>query len=205
MKTLLVHYLPSGESSKTKKLVDVFLKAVEDSPVETLDLLQTQVPFFNLVSMAAYRKRNYQGQVLDSTETKSLEIQDRLMRQFKSADVIVMAHPMHNFGIPGLVKMYLDAVILKGETFEPGKKMMAGKKSLTLFTSGGIYTPDFVNLDYPNLDTLTVSAKINFRFMGVDEAEVIGTSLMDPTKAPERLEEASQKIHALIGRWYKTL
>jgi FMN-dependent NADH-azoreductase len=93
--------------------------------------------------------------------------------------------------------------MLHGETFKMGEKMMAGKKALTLYTAGGLYTPDLANLQYPNWDTLSLNAKINFTFMGFDEAEVIATSLRDPSLADQRLIEADGKIQALISKWYK--
>lgn len=203
MKTLLITYLPSGAASKTKMLLDVFLAEIGNRPLEIVNLLQEYVPFFTEESMAAYRKRNYQGQTLDDKESKSLEVQDKLVKQFKSADIVVMAYPMHNFGMPGIVKTYLDALMFKGETFARDKKVMAGKKSLTLFTSGGAYTPDLVNLEYPNWDTLSLNAKINFGFMGFDETQVITASLSDPSKTQEQLNEAYKKIHSILDRWYK--
>jgi FMN-dependent NADH-azoreductase len=202
MKTLIVKYLPSGVDSHTKKLLTKFTQALGNRPVETVDLLTEAVPIFNESSMAAYKKRNYMKQALSSTESAALAGQDRLTKQFKAADVVVMAYPMHNFGMPGVVKSYLDAVMLNGETFEMGKKLMAGKKALTLYAAGGVYTPDHVTLEYPHWDTLTVNAKINFIFMGFDQAEVVAASLRDPATEAERLGAASEKISALVKKWY---
>ena len=202
MKTLLVTYLPSGQYSKTKKLLDAFLSEIKDSQIEAIDLLNAKIPTFNLDSIPAYYKRNYQNLPLNSKEANLLSENDRLVKQLKSCDILVMAYPMHNFGMPALVKAYLDAVILNGETFEMGKKMMAGKKSLTLFTSGGTYNTELVNLEYPNWDTLTMLAKINFGFMGFDQSEVIGTSLRDPASEAEKLSQAVIKIKDIVKKWY---
>jgi len=202
MKTLVVKYLPTGADSKTKMLLDLFLQETAGQKIETLDLLKEEVPLFNEASIQAYYKRNYGGKKLDASEAKLLEKNDKLIAQLKSADVLVMAFPMHNFGIPAAAKAYLDAVIFNGETFEPGKKLMAGKKALTLFTSGGIYADDKFNFDYPNWNGIAFNAKINFNYMGFDEAEVIGTSLRDETKRAEHLEEMKNKIHAIVKKWY---
>ncbi len=203
MKTLIVTYLPSGTRSNTQKLLDLYKKEIGGEAYETLDLLKTQIPFFTEESMAAYGKRNYMGQALSTSEAQSLAKQDELTAQFKSADVIVFAHPMHNFGMPGLVKTYLDAVMLNGVTFEMGKKLMAGKKALTLYTAGGVYPQHQVSLDYPHWDALSLMTKINFSFMGFDETEVIGTSLRDPATAEINLADAQTRIQKLTNRWYK--
>lgn len=202
MKTLVVKYLPSGANSKTKKLLDLFLNGIKGKNIEVLDLLEEPMPIFDEDSIQAYYKRNYNGQKLNENEARLLEQNDHLVAQLKSADILVMAYPMHNFGMPAAVKAYLDAVIIKGETFDPGKKLMAGRKALTLFTSGGIYSEDSFNFEYPNWDTIRLLAKVNFGFMGFDESETISTSLRDEAKAEERLLETKKKIHKLIQKWY---
>lgn len=202
MKTLIIKYLPSGSRSHTLKLLNSFTQAIGNDSVETVDLLTEKIPFFNEASLGAYGKRNYMGQALSAEESALLAGQDRLIKQFKSADVVVMAYPMHNFGMPGIVKAYFDAIMFNGETFEMGKKVLAGKKALTLYTAGGIYTPDHVALDYPHWDTLSLNAKINFGFMGFDESEVIAASLRDPATEAERLNAAGEKIKTLVKKWY---
>ncbi len=203
MKTLVVKYLPSGANSKTKKLLDLFLNGIKGKDIEVVDLLEEPMPIFDEESVQAYYKRNYNGQKLNENEARLLEQNDHLVAQLKSADILVMAYPMHNFGMPAAVKAYLDAVIMKGETFEPGKKLMAGRKALTLFTSGGVYSEDSFNFEYPNWDTIRLLAKVNFGFMGFDESETISTSLRDEEKAEERLLEAKKKIHQIVQKWYR--
>ncbi len=80
---------------------------------------------------------------------------------------------------------------------------MEGRKALTLFTSGGIYGEEKVTLEYPNWNNLAFTAKINFNFMGYDEAEVIGTSLRDEKTAEKNLNDAHKKISAVVKKWYK--
>lgn len=203
MKTLVVKYLPSGANSKTKKLLDLFLQEIDGQKIETIDLLKEQMPIFNEASIQAYYKRNYGGQKLDANEAKLLEKNDKLIAQLKSCDVLVLASPMHNFGFPAAIKSYLDAVIFNGETFEMGKKLMAGKKALTLFTAGGIYAEESFGMEYPNWNTLKLLAQINFGFMGFDESQTIGTSLRDAATESERLAQMKEKIHAVVAKWYK--
>ena len=192
MKTLIVKYLPSGANSNTKKLLDLFLEQAKDHQITTIDLLKEQMPIFNEENIKAYYKRNYGGENLSENEAKLLEKNDQLITQLKDHDLLVLAFPMHNFGMPASVKAYLDAVIFKGETFDYGAKMMAGKNALVLFTSGGIYSEDVFNFDYPNWNSISLTAAANFSFMGFDNHKVIGTSLRD--KEVERLEEIKGKI-----------
>lgn len=210
MKTLIVKYLPSANNSNTKKLLDIFKENVT-SEIEELDLLKTNLPFFNEKSIAAYEKRNYMGQTLNEEESQLLAQNDALVKQLKAADILVMAFPMHNFGMPALVKAWLDSVVIKGETFDYQKKLMAGKKALILYTSGGIYSHDTFNFDYPNWNSIALMAAANFSFMGFDEHKIIGSSLRDEssessspnqTKRSGNLAKLESQIKEVVSQYY---
>ena len=202
MKTLIIKYLPSGEASNTKKLLDIFLSKIENYPTETVDLLDVEVPIFNELSMKAYYKRNYNNQALDAKEAQSLEKNDSLIKQLKSASTIVLACPMHNFGFPAQMKAYIDATTFFNETFSYDKKMMSGKKILTIFSSGGIYPNETFNLDYPNWNSIALTAHATFNFMGFDEVKTIGTSLRGEENTINNLPKISIEIADIVKKWY---
>lgn len=202
MKTLIIKYLPSGEASNTKKLLDIFLSKIENYPTETVDLLDVEVPIFNELSMKAYYKRNYDNQALDAKEAQSLEKNDSLIKQLKSASTIVLACPMHNFGFPAQMKAYIDATTFFNETFSYDKKMMSGKKILTIFSSGGIYPNETFNLDYPNWNSIALTAHATFNFMGFDEVKTIGTSLRGEENIIKNLPKISIEIADIVKKWY---
>jgi len=205
MKTLIVHYLPSGELSNTKKILDIFineLKIKNNQIIESLDLLKKTIPIFNEESISCYYKRNYHSQPLNPQESKLLSVNDELIKQLKSADNIVLAYPMHNFGFPAQMKAYIDAVTFHNETFAYNKKMMEGKKILTIYTSGGLYSKDEFGLNYPNWDGLSFTAKLTFNFMGFDEVATLGTSLRDEQSYQDNLSKMSSEIKNIINKWY---
>jgi FMN-dependent NADH-azoreductase len=203
MKTLIIKYLPTGESSNTKRVLDVFLSKIEKSSIEIVDLLKTEVPIFNEQSINAYYKRNYHGKSLNSEEAKLLEQNDSLIKQLKSASIIVLACPMHNFGFPALMKAYIDATTFHNETFAYDKKMMSGKKILTIFSSGGEYPNDIFNLNYPNWNSIALTAHATFNFMGFDEVKTVGTSLRNENNASQNLTIISNEIDNVVNNWYK--
>lgn len=205
MKILIAKYLPGAGNSNTKQLVDAFTSSIyKQKPgqiIEELDLLRTQLPVFNEMNIQAYYKRNYGGQVLGEEESKLLLANDYLIAQLKSADIFVIACPMHNFGFPALVKAYIDAVVFNGETFAYDKKMMAGKKALVLFTSGGVYSKEVFNFEYPNWDTITLMSKALFGFMGFDEVRTISSSLRDEETRLKNLNKVTAEIDELVKNW----
>jgi FMN-dependent NADH-azoreductase len=203
MKTLIIKYLPTGEASNTKKILDVFLSKIEKSSIEIVDLLKTEIPIFNELSINAYYKRNYHNQNLNAEETKLLEKNDSLIKQLKSASIVILACPMHNFGFPALMKAYIDATTFFNETFSYDKKMMSGKKILTIFSSGGIYPNNSFNFDYPNWNSIALNAHANFNFMGFDEVKTIGTTLRNEESANQNLTKISVEIDNIVNTWYK--
>jgi FMN-dependent NADH-azoreductase len=208
-KTLLISYLPAADRSNTKQLLDAFIEKVENTEVEHLNLLDNPPPFFNETSLAAYGMRNYGGAELDSDQQKAIAPMDKLVKQFKSADVVVMAYPMHNFGMPGIIKTYFDAVLQHGELFKYGANgpegLMKGKKALTLFASGGAYTPGTATHEYPSWDTLSVLSRILFSFMGFEKIESVGAQgVLNPAPGFREsvIENAKQQLSAIVDEWY---
>ena len=202
--TLLVTYLPSGEHSNTKKLADVFLAAVKGkTTVEHRDLLQELPDVFTAEILGAYVTRNYMGQPLAPAQAKAIAKMDRMTAQVKAADVVVVAFPMHNFGLPAVVKAWFDSVMLKGETWTMNDAgfvgLLSGKKALVLNSSGGVYEGSWASWDH------AVSlAKIEFQFMGFGSVEAVCAGGMNakPQEAPATIARAVEKIKELVGRWY---
>ena len=132
MKTLVVSYLPRGKRSHTGKLLDAFMENA-GTDVEHLDLLEDLPDVFLSDNLLSYVKRQYLGEALSDEETASLEKMDRMTRQLKAADLVVLAFPMHNFSFPAVVKAWFDSVMQKGETWDTDEngyvQLMTGKKS----------------------------------------------------------------------------
>jgi len=203
MKILIVSYLPSGQNSRTKKLVDTLIKNTKNkNQIEHLDLLQNKPDFVNKENLEAYKLRNYKGETLSTNLQESIKTFDTMTQQFKSADLVVIAFPMYNFSLPGAIKAYFDSIMLKGETFDIGKKgfigLMKGKKALILMSSGGIYKGENSKYDYA-----TTLAKLEFEFMGFSDIKVVTAQGvdMDQTKVEQIISDAQQEIVEVINNW----
>ena len=164
-KTLIVTYLPSGERSSTKKLVDAFLAAAKgQTQVEHLDLLKEVPDFFSSESLGAYVTRNYMGQALAPAQATAIAKMDRMTAQLKAADVVVLAFPMHNFGPPAAIKAWFDSVMLKGQTWDMNASgfvgLMKGKQALILLSSGGVYEGPMAGWEHA-----ASLAKVEFAFI----------------------------------------
>lgn len=68
---------------------------------------------------------------------------DQLIAELEQADEYVIGVSMHNFGVPAVLKLWIDQVARVGRTFSYGsegpKGLLQGKKATVLIASGGVY------------------------------------------------------------------
>jgi len=69
---------------------------------------------------------------------------DKLIDELFAADVVVMAVPMHNFGLPSTLKAWIDHIARAGRTFAYSEKgpqgLLKEKKAILVLARGGVYS-----------------------------------------------------------------
>ncbi len=103
-----------------------------------------------------------------------LRLSDELIAELKAADEYVFGVSMHNFSIPGVLKLWIDQVARPGQTFsyENGvpEGLLHGKTATFLVATGGIYDKgsprEAMNHIEPYLTSL-------FTFLGVTDVRFI--------------------------------
>ncbi len=103
-KTLVIKYIPRGERSNTKKILDQFKSKIRNSTIKEVDLATETPDLFLNENLMAYIQRDYLGQELLLEQKKLLSKMDIMIEQIKSADIVVLAYPMFNFSMPAVVK-----------------------------------------------------------------------------------------------------
>ena len=77
-------------------------------------------------------------------QAEALALSDRLIDELAAADILVMAVPMHNFGIPSTLKAWIDHVVRAGRTFTytatGPQGLVKGKRAIIVLASGGVYS-----------------------------------------------------------------
>ncbi len=77
-------------------------------------------------------------------QARSLALSDALIAELEAADAVVLAVPMHNFGIPSSLKAWIDHVARPGRTFSYSAKgpegLLKGKKAVLVLARGGVYS-----------------------------------------------------------------
>jgi FMN-dependent NADH-azoreductase len=206
MKTLIVKYIPRNERSNTKKLLDAFREEISISDVEELDLLDDVPDMLLGNNLLAYIKRNFREIELLPEEEKLLSKMDRMAAQLKSADIVVVAFPMYNFSMPAIVKAWFDSVIQKGVTFgnrNDGQMVIsnAGKKALTLISSGGVYS----NESFSGREHALSLSILEFQYMGYSDVRGIlaeGMAMNEEVKQTN-LNKSIRQVRAIAREWYR--
>jgi FMN-dependent NADH-azoreductase len=206
MKTLIVSYIPRNEQSNTKKLLDAFREEIGISDVEELDHLVDVPDMFLDSNLSAYINRNFLGQKLILHEDTLLSKMDKMANQLKTADIVVVVFPMYNFSMPAIVKAWFDSVIQNGITFGKRKDQdmvisNAGKKALTLISSGGVYS----NESSSGREHALSLSIVEFQFLGYSDVRGIlaeGMAVNEEIKQAN-LNKAISEVRATAREWYE--
>jgi FMN-dependent NADH-azoreductase len=205
MKTLIVKYIPRNEQSNTKKLLDAFREEVGISDVEELDLLDDVPDMLLDNNLLAHINRNILGLKLLPEEEKLLSKMDRMAAQLKSADIVVVVFPMYNFSMPAIVKAWFDSVIQKGVTFGERKDSQivisnAGKKALTLISSGGVYS----NESSSSREHALSLSNLEFQFLGYSDVRgVLAEGMAKEEEVKQtNLNKSIRQVRAIAREWY---
>ena len=101
---------------------------------------------------------------------------DRLVAELKAADVLVIGAPIYNFGVPAVLKAWVDMIARARLTFQYTESgpvgLLKGKKAYIVIASGG------VSVDSP-VDFATPYLRQALRFVGIEEVEVIAAQGID--------------------------
>ena len=77
-------------------------------------------------------------------QAESLVLSDVLIDEVNAADLIVLAVPMYNFGVPSALKAWIDHIVRPGRTFSYSKSgpvgLIRGKKAILVVARGGVYS-----------------------------------------------------------------
>lgn len=201
MKVHVVRYTPRT-GSRTAQLLDHAVAQLHASSVTVTDLADPLPPALDNASVDAYIQRNYLGNTLDGAAAQALAPLDRYVEPLREADHIILATPMYNFGLPGAVKTWFDAVIQKGRTWTVREGNFEGwltsHRALLLYTSGGQYE------EAPaGMDMLTPAVRQLFGFMGIEALDVVAAQGTAGAEAAvdSAMSDARAGIDRVLATW----
>ena len=100
-----------------------------------------------------------------------LALSDKLIAELENADEYVFGVPMHNFGVPSVLKLWIDQISRAGRTFSYAdgtpKGLLTGKKATFIIATGGIYEAQTQMASFNFVEPYLRSV---FGFLGVTDA-----------------------------------
>jgi FMN-dependent NADH-azoreductase len=194
---------PMGERSISRKLTEKFakswLQAHPGGKVVERDLAALNLPVINGLWVGA----SYTPEEARSPEQSAvLATSDALIAELQQADEYVFGVPMHNFGIPSTLKLWIDQIARAGKTFSYGadgpKGLLTGKKATLLLASGGVYSQGTAMASF---DFVAPYLRAVFGFLGITDVTIIaaeGTAQLMSGKVNREtfLAPSLEKVHS---------
>jgi FMN-dependent NADH-azoreductase len=179
MPTLLhIDSSPLYGRSVSRQLTDAFVTRWKSShssgTVVYRDLAATPITPINAEWVgAAYRPDD----VRTPQQKELLALSDTLLSELGHADEYVFGVPMHNFGVPSVLKLWIDQIARVGKTFSYAdgtpKGLLVGKKATFIIATGGIYDAQTQMSSFNFVEPYLRSV---FGFLGVTDATFLTTS-----------------------------
>jgi FMN-dependent NADH-azoreductase len=125
-------------------------------------------------------------------------LDDALIAEIQSADVVVLGVPMYNFGVPAQLKNWIDAISRVKITFQYTEKgaegLLKSKKVYVLLTRGGVYRDTPADSQVPYLKTVLT-------FLGMSDVEFVYAEglAMGPEVEQSALASAHEQIDLVIA------
>jgi FMN-dependent NADH-azoreductase len=197
---LIVESSPRGAESAsrelTRKLRERLAVQYPEAKVVVRDLAKDKLPHLDLSTLKAISTK-------DPAEAESLKdalhLSDQLTEELLASDLLVIASPMWNFGIPSSLKAWIDHVVRAGKTFNyagTGTVGLAkGKKAILVLASGGIYSEG----PWKPWDTIEPYLRQILGFIGIDDVQTVraeGTNI--PSLAIYAVPNGEKAIEALV-------
>ena len=190
-KLLLIDCCIRKEQSRTRTLMEAFLRAVPDG-YEVQRLVLTEE---NLAPLT--------GDFFDQRQ-RLLAAGDfshprfRYAHQFAQADAVVIAAPFWDLAFPALLKIYIEQVSVDGITFGAGEEgltgLCKGTDLIFLTTRGGFYMGDAMEMGSRYLDALhTFFGFGRYRCIAADGMDVAG---FDAEASLQKACEEAEKLAA---------
>jgi FMN-dependent NADH-azoreductase len=168
-------------------VIEKLTAANPETKVKTLDLTKTPLPYLTNSHISAV----YAPEETHTPEQKeALKYSNEAIKTLLESDVIVIGVPLYNFGIPAVLKGWIDQIARAGKTFsysaEGPKGLVTDKKVYLSIASGAIFSEG----PYKSYDFSESYLRAVFGFLGMTD---VTTFRVEGTAIPDFAENALPK------------
>jgi FMN-dependent NADH-azoreductase len=197
---LIIDSAATGEASVTRRLtgeLEAILRGRGPVRIVHRDVGTHTIPHLTAETTPASRG----AEAETDAARDAVALSDALIAELKAADLVVIAAPMYNFGIPSTLKAWFDHVLRAGITFrysEAGPEgLLKGKKTIVIESRAGLYSTGpsaAMDSQEPHLRTL-------LGFMGLDDATFVRVEKLafGPDQAAASIAAAIDELRGLAA------
>ena len=188
MKVLQLDSSILGEASVSRQLTRSVVERLRESrrDVQVVHRELGREPVAHLTP-DVLATRGTAAELLNELQNREARLDEELIAELKSADVLVIGAPLYNFTIPTGLKAWIDRIAVVGKTFKYSEKgpegLVTGKKAVIVATSGGSYAGSPVDMMHVGY------LKQLLNFIGIIDIEVV--------RAPGLAIGAEVRAHSL--------
>ncbi|KAF2507075.1 FMN-dependent NADH-azoreductase [Flavobacterium zhairuonense] len=186
----------NGENSFSTKLSNAVIEKLAllnpDNQIQTLDLTKTPLPYLTDSHISAIYAP---AETHTAEQAAAIKHSDEAIKNLLESDIIVIGVPLYNFGIPAVLKGWIDQIARAGKTFsysaEGIKGLVTNKKVYLSIASGSVFSEGpMKSYDFSESYLRTV-----FGFLGMTD---VTTFRVEGTAIPDFAENALPKALSAV-------
>lgn len=198
-KLLLLNSSILGDNGQSRGLAEHFKRqaaARGDVQVTERDLVADALPHLDGTELASWMVAEEER---DAEQRDLAARSEAALAELFDHDVLVLAVPLYNLGIPTQLKAWFDRVLRAGKTFrytENGPQgLVEGKRAIVLAARGGEYAGTALDSQTPHLTHM-------LGLMGIAEVDFVYAEglAMGDRRREASIGEARQAIDGLVDR-----
>lgn len=184
----------SGVSTELNQaLVEQLVARLGTAHVTHRNLAKQPLPHFSAEAVAAISSPAEQR---TPEQAQLAALADELIAEVQGADILVVAAPMYNFGVPSTLKAWIDFIARAGVTFrytESGPVgLLLNKTVYVVTTRGGVHKGEATDSQVPYLQTY-------FNFLGITDVRFIYAEGINMGQKEQSVLDAVQAIKDAVA------
>ncbi len=182
-KVLVIQSSALNETSNTRLLTNKLLERLgRDSKLDisTRDLAQNPLPHLSDRTLGAFFTPAEQR---SEEQQQIIALSDELVTELMASEILIIAAPMYNFGVPSTLKAYFDHIARAGVTFkytETGPVgLVQNTQAYIVTATGGIHAGTARDFVAPYVETF-------LRFLGINAVDTFAAEGMSMADTKEK-------------------
>ena len=199
---LLIQTSPRGSLSFSQKIAQTVVRDLQalhpGAALVVRDLAENPPPH---IGPAFVTGQQVPPEQRTPDQANALALSDTLIDELIAADVLVLAAPMFNFGVPSTLKAWIDHISRGGRTFSYGANgpvgLLKGKRAILVLARGGVYTDGPAKpYDFQEPYLQSVLGFLGITDVHAVHVEGVASSAIGPEKALASATAQSKQILA---------